>query len=248
MKAPKSAKTWLAATLAVGLVLAVALQWFGARLGRQNVSGLQSTGVVPTELPGWLVTDRPVAGSEEEKAKVDELLNYDDAVFRIYEQGSMGFSVYIAHWSPGKMSPRLVAGHTPDVCWPAAGWVRQPEAERTPAGNAPADEIARIEDKVGLRHGQFRIFDGHDVRQNVLFWHLFGEDLVNYDTGNSPPWYAMFVDLMKHGLNQRREQWFVRISSTGSLKSLGEDPGFQKFLQSLAVIGLKAGNQPTLKP
>lgn len=250
MKTKPSAKLWLAGLLGAGLVAAVALQWFAASLGNQQVSGLLAAGVLPRELAGWQVADQPVAGSEEEKASVNELLNYDDAAFRVYRRGSMEFAVYVAHWNPGRMSPRLVAGHTPDVCWPAAGWVRRPELEHPPGGLAPADVAAKLEERAGLRRGEFRIFEGHDVAQSVLFWHLFGDELVDYDTGYSPPWYAMFTDLMKHGLNQRREQWFVRISSTGSFASLGDEPGFQQVLVQLGAIGLKVGdrqNAETLK-
>lgn len=71
---------------------------------------------------GWKVDFQPIADTPEMKAKVDELLNYDDAVFTVYTKGSERLSVYIAYWAPGKMSHRLVAGHTPDVCWVGAGW------------------------------------------------------------------------------------------------------------------------------
>lgn len=71
---------------------------------------------------GWKVEYLPIADTPEAKAKVDELLNYDDAVFAVYTRGTERVSIYLAYWTPGKMSHRLVAGHTPDVCWVGAGW------------------------------------------------------------------------------------------------------------------------------
>lgn len=71
---------------------------------------------------GWKVEYLPIADTPEAKAKVEELLNYDDAVFAVYTRGTERVSIYLAYWTPGKMSHRLVASHTPDVCWVGAGW------------------------------------------------------------------------------------------------------------------------------
>jgi hypothetical protein len=72
--------------------------------------------------PGWTVEYKPIADTPEMKKAVAELLNYDDAVYAVYSNGTRHLSVYIAYWTPGKMAQRLVAGHTPDVCWVGAGW------------------------------------------------------------------------------------------------------------------------------
>jgi hypothetical protein len=224
------------------LVLTVGLQWLGAHSVAAPAVGVPPPAeLLPRVLAGWQVADRPVADSPEEKAAVSELLNYDDAVFRIYGQGPAIFAVYLAHWNPGRMSPRLVAAHVPDVCWPAAGWERNRAKEQLAgAGGLPeAKAIQAMEQQAGLEPGQFRVFDGHGVSQNVLFWHVYGDEVINYDTQYAPPWYAMFSDVVKHGLNQRREQWFIRISSTVPLSALAADTGFQFVLSRLAAAGLK---------
>lgn len=76
----------------------------------------------PEDVPGWAVQYLPIADTPEMQAKVNELLNYDDAVYAVYTKGAERVSIYIAYWTPGKMSERLIAGHTPDVCWVGAGW------------------------------------------------------------------------------------------------------------------------------
>src|SRR5690606_27133761 len=43
-----------------------------------------------------------------------------------YISGPLRLSVYVAYWEPAKMSSRLVAGQTPDVCWVGAGWTCTP--------------------------------------------------------------------------------------------------------------------------
>jgi len=68
------------------------------------------------KLPGWSAAQRPVADTEEMKRAVAELLNHDAGGFVTYTNGDLQISIYAAYWKPGKMSPRLVAGHTPDVC------------------------------------------------------------------------------------------------------------------------------------
>ena len=78
--------------------------------------------LLPPAPPGWTRKEQPIADSPEMRQKVDELLSYDDGIFYVYTSGPLRLSVYVAYWQPGKMSARLVAGHTPDVCWVGAGW------------------------------------------------------------------------------------------------------------------------------
>ena len=77
------------------------------------------------ELPRWTLEYCPVAETAEMQKAVGEMLNFDDAVYAIYNNGALRISLYAAYWSPGKMSHRLIAGHTPDVCWVGGGWVKR---------------------------------------------------------------------------------------------------------------------------
>lgn len=239
-------KPWLMAALGATLVLAVGLQQLGSRAAAAPAASQPVAKLLPDQLPAWQITDRPMTDTQEEKAAVSELLNYDDAVFRIYSRGGAQFAIYLAHWNPGRMSPRLIAGHTPDVCWPAAGWERRPKMETAagPNGRNEQDNLTALLALVGLPPGEFRVYDLHGTIQYVVFWHVNGNELVNYGTGSSPPWWAMFADLAKHGLNQRREQWFVRIGSSVPFSILAEDDGFRQTLAQLRGAGLRRTMAP----
>ena len=47
--------------------------------------------------------------TEAQVKAVEKVLNYDDALLRIYRKGDQEFSVYIAYWRAGKMPARAAA-------------------------------------------------------------------------------------------------------------------------------------------
>ena len=143
----------------------------------------------------------PIANTIEERRAVKELLNYDDAVYVVYSKGGETVSVYIAYWQPGKMSYRLIAGHAPDICWINSGWV------------CTHSEICNnISDgEVTIWPVQERLMEMNGRSELVRFWHIVGGRAVYYPTGG-PRWYSAFTDLLKNGLSQREEQYFIRIS------------------------------------
>jgi hypothetical protein len=248
---PSRAQLGLAVTLAAGLAFAVGLQWLGARAnGGPYTPPPPLAKILPENPAGWVSLDRPIADSEEMKAAINEQLNFDDGIFRIYSRGGEFFAVYAAHWAPGKMPKKSIATHTPDVCWNGNGWVRQRDAERQPLtdGGTLGDAVRRSVAQAGLLPAQFRIFgsDGTDLRgtQHLVFWHIYGGEAISYDTGSEPPWYAMFSDLKKDGLGQRKEQWFVRIGSGIPLPQLWADPGFQAVLAALREACLRGPDAP----
>ena len=254
MSTKSRAKTWLFALLGAGLAAAIVLQWLGARAnGGSYTPPPPLAKILPADLAGWASHDRPIAESEEERAAVSEALNYDDAIFRVYQRGGEFFAVYIAHWAPGKMPKKSIATHTPDVCWAGNGWARQRDEERRPLadGESEADAVRRAVAAAGLMPAQFRIFagDGTTPRatQHLVFWHVYGGAAISYDTGKEPPWYAWMSDLNKDGLGQRKEQWFVRIGSSLPYPQLWADPGFQQVLADLRQACLRPPTTPSEK-
>ena len=155
------------------------------------------------EPPGWSAAQRPVADTEEMKRAVAELLNFDAGGLVIYTNGDLQISIYAAYWKPGKMSPRLVAGHTPDVCWVLNGWVCQS------AG------IADLEVANGQRlRVKTRVFVAPvGAPQHVMFCHLVDGFPRDYGQFGEPTWYTFLSKLRGGGLNLREEQLFFRISS-----------------------------------
>jgi hypothetical protein len=194
------------------LLVAIALVIYGST----TIPAPRFTGRVADLLPpapsGWALKEKPIADSEELKQAVGELLNYDDGVFVDYTN-AVGdrLSVYIAYWTPGKMSHRLVAGHTPDVCWVGAGWQKIQQSRM--------EEFRMQVSKKLIPAGESRTFTANSKPEYVWYWHLVGETSVSYGTGKQPPWYAAISDVFKKGLNQREEQFFIRLSSDRPLPS-----------------------------
>ena len=196
--------------------------------------------LLPPALAGGTTRDEPIATTEEMKKAVGELLNYDDAVFRIYEEPGYRLSVYLAWWRPGRMSPRLVATHTPDVCWPGNGWERDQFAERKL--RALSSKLAAT----GFAGGECRVFTLNGMPEYVVFWHKVGSEMLSYRNGWAPPWWALFDEIWRNGLDLRKEQLFVRISSDKPIESFWNRAELAPLRDSLLKLGLKATSEEHL--
>jgi hypothetical protein len=191
--------------------------------------------LLPPPPPGWTMKEKPIAESAEMKKAVSELLNYDDGIFVDYlGPGGHRLSVYIAYWRPGKMSHRLVAVHTPDVCWVGGGW-QKTKAGTTPELSIPVAPSLQPElvASTVIPPGEDRIFTINGTTEHVWFWHLVGNESKAYGTGTAPPWYATFTDLLSKGLKQREEQFFIRLSSNIPMNELYTGPALPAVLASL---------------
>lgn len=171
--------------------------------------------IIPTAegLPDWKVKDAPIADTPEMQRQVDELLNFDDAVFRIYEKEGLRVSVYLAYWRPGRMQTKDIGRHTPDVCWVAAGWER--------VLKDTLNEL-RLHNGARVSVGEHRTFLQRGQTEHVVFWHVVDQATHSYKTGGRPPWYWIITDTLRWGLNQKPEQFFLRISSNRPLTEYWE--------------------------
>lgn len=189
---------------------------------------------LPANLPGGTAHDEPIAATDEMKKAVGELLNFNDGVFRIYQWPEARVSVYAAWWEAGRMSPRLVATHTPDVCWPGNGWVRDQTAE---------GRLGALREELrakGFAEGECRVFRMQTNPEHVVFWHKVGGEIFSYKTGYAPPWWAWIDEMWRGGLNLRKEQLFVRISSDKPLLDIWSKPEFEPLRGALLDLGLRA--------
>lgn len=193
---------------------------------------------LPASLKGGSVRDEPIAATEEMKKAVGGLLNFNDGLFRLYQLSDIRVSVYVAWWEAGRMSPRLVAIHTPDVCWPGNGWVRDKVAEaKLGAGSY---ELAAA----GFAEGECRVFTMREKPEYVVFWHKVGDEMLSYKTGWAPPWWAWLDEMWRGGLNLRKEQLFVRISSDKPLDAIWSKPEMEPLRKALLDLGLGAKQKP----
>jgi hypothetical protein len=195
-----------------GLVLALAV---GLVMTGMSQSPPRFTGefdrLVPgaEEARGWQVEDLPIAGTPEAQRMVDELLNFDQAVFRTYARGDLRISIYLAYWRPGKMQPKDIGRHTPDSCWVLSGWKRTAMHTR---------EDLRLKDGRRVRLTEHRTFVAQNQVEHLVFWHVIEEATHSYRTGGRPPWHWLVTDSLRRGLNQKPEQFFLRISSNRPLE------------------------------
>lgn len=175
----------------------------------------------------WSQRDLDVAESAEMKRAVDELLNYDRAIFRKYERGGDNITVYASHWRPRKFHPRLISIHTPDICWVSNGWHMR-AADYSYALNISPEGPAWP--------AQYREFDAGGETTYVVYWHTVGESLSGYGQGpnsKSDSFLANFFDDVRQGAG---EQLFIRISSNRPFTQWKDDAFFLTILNSFRPV------------
>jgi hypothetical protein len=161
-------KFFLMPLLGVALLVAAGFQVFGLANQRKNQVSPNVSDLIPRELEGWIVEDKPIADSPEMQRVVSEVLNFDSAVFRIYRRGGEEISVYMAYWLPGKIHPQGVDAHTPDICWPNNGW----EMTKLP----PLEDHKLASGRsLAMPNNRRFLAGGQDL--TVLFWHLNGHQV-----------------------------------------------------------------------
>lgn len=227
--------------LGLGAVIAVAL--VGVIIRQEYfyhpVSTLQGelSAIISPDLPGWTSEDLPLADSPEMQERTEQILNFEQAVYRVYKQGDREIGVYVAYWKPKQMPVRLVEAHTPDICWVRNGW-HQREAE---------EGVALSADGTPLHPAEYRAYNRQEGGNltYVYYWHTVGDTIyVNRTVGE---WDRLdpIKTVFRYGLDQMQEQFFVRISSN---KPFGEifqtDPGMRELMKELADITLAAPPPP----
>lgn len=189
----------------------------------------QLSEIVPNALQGWSIRDMDMAESPEASARISDFLNFDDALFRIFERGDTFVGLYIAYWSPGKASYRWAGAHTPDTCWVLNGWTRKDRKYSVPFEY----------EAVQFEPAEFGVYAKDGSAQNVYFWHLVGGEAYGYEQKGNANIFGSILDIKRHGLNLRKEQFFIRLSSNEDLETLKQTPGFNKILESLAELQLE---------
>jgi hypothetical protein len=179
------------------------------------------------DLSEWTVAELPIAETPEMQRAVAELLNFEQGIHREYKRAGLRVSIYLAYWSPGRMSQRSVGGHTPDVCWVAAGWSNRRPGAQTIQYDLPG------RGQVALQGRQFK---SEAVIEHVVFGHFVRGRTVSYGNGDGdgPPWYSFVTDLLSEGFSQREEQFFIRISSN---RPVAEILASEPARESLARLG-----------
>lgn len=223
------------AALAIGLfVLAIAIGLTVGMKYRQKKITRHANLLtqLPSNYPGWEVKDMPIASTPEMQKAVDEMLNYDEAVFREYSRNGKTLTVYAAYWRPFRFHPRLISIHTPDICWVGNGWIMR-SSNYNYEVNLPGSKAW---------HAQERVFEAGGVPMNVIYWHILDSRLSGYAEGPksaSRSFMRNFINDLKHGAG---EQFFIRISSAQPWSSWVDDPLYKEILNTFSPV-LKAVDQ-----
>lgn len=192
------------AIIVISVVLSVAIVFqVVAWLVRPPVRSVSLDMLIPSELMGWRSATLPLDETEFLIANVAATLRFDNYVYREYSKDGRSFTLYAAYWPAGKYSAKDVASHTPDACWPRAGWSLASKGH----GNHAVVQSAIMSQ---MEH---RRFVKSDFDVDVTFGHLVGGRFFGYDGRAQPPVYAVFSDALSWGWRLGEEQFFFRIAS-----------------------------------
>jgi len=196
--------------------------------------GLHLAQAIPVSVPGWTERDLPLGANEFASKAAERILNYDEAVYREFRQGSVFFTAYAAYWGAGKMPTRFVADHTPDRCWTENGW----------RCLSMKFHQSFVVDGQALQPAEWRLFEPPDGGKAtyVLYWHLVEGHIYDYgERFNSvPDPFRWCKDAIEQALLGSREQYFIRIASSEPPERIWNDPGFLEIMRRMGRLGLLA--------
>jgi len=209
--------------------------------------------VLPKEVEGWEVLERKMAEDEAMQQRVVAILNYDEAVLYDYKKGDKTVTVYLAYWGAGHRTTAEVGLHTPDTCWVLAGFEREEREFGTntlfgASSDSQFGDLRLLDSGQRLKPAEWGIYSIKDRDTYVYYWHLLGRHQTHrYEeafgwkmglTGRLERAREYIRDILKFGIDQRRDQMFVRISSNVPFSRFWSDPGFQEILKSLEAVNL----------
>lgn len=195
--------------------------------------------IVPEELDGWTVEDLPLAETEGMRQTVGKVLQFDQYVSRVFRKGKLEIVFYVAYWEPNGKTPFDAGGHNPDSCWVNFGWTREAREYSV------AEKTIRGRELLPFEYG---VYSKDGTVQPVIFWHLVNGVPFIYKTqkqgwndglqGAIDRFDVRMEDFKRLGLNQRREQMFIRISFPNqNWDEVWANPDFRDFLLAIAPLG-----------
>ncbi len=208
------------------LIIAIAvLAWANYARGHYQQPWTKLENRLPREIAGWTSIDLPLADTELVKQAVEDHLNYDDYIYRQYTLGGKSVYIYAMFWRQGRISVREMAGHTPDGCWITSGARQKGEKTR--------EAIPYLSGLI--IPGEFRFFEfpGSAVPVNVIWWHVWGGEIVPSALEKKSPLAVMHEVWTWLWVRRGRpaDQIFIRIHTVGDLRSMDENPVLIKFLK-----------------
>lgn len=223
---------------ALGLVagLAVLLVALGAQVRSWSVQpqgkGAHLGTLVPADLAGQRL---PLGATEASTPAVARELKLDDWLHRGYQQPpAKSYSLFAVYWEPGRREPTLLDEHSPDICWPAAGWRCLQRSDDFQL-RLPGDET--------LWPAYWRKYQGSDGREVfVAFWYLVGGAPFQKDKEPrvvlNPLKFLQGSGELRGYYRVPNEHYFVRVTSEVPFETLAGDAAFVRLLRGLKPLGL----------
>jgi exosortase len=224
-----SPRTVVLRILAASLVLVAALgafSWEKVRPAEHPAGrGPDLLSLLPPAPPGW------TAQTVGDLARYSGILQTEALAQRVYASGQdenqIRITIYVAYWRAGQASVAAVAAHTPDACWPGAGW----EARATPHATEGLSVGGRQ-----LAPAESRLFSYGDYPQHVWFWHLVDGRPIPY---RNPYSLRSLAGIAWHyGFTRGGDQLFVSIASNRPWDSLSNDAVLSQFFAQTRRLGL----------
>jgi len=191
--------------------------------------------ILPSSAPGWGVRTRTDLQLFSGTLRTDSMA--ERTYLRAGPKGGSQVTIYLAYWRPGQASVGLVGSHTPDACWPGAGWepasVPDPRVVLSVAGRP-------------LPPAQHRLFTSGGYPQHVWFWQLYGGRPV--EVGNTHSVRALLAIALRYGFRQGGEQCFIRLSANREWAEVSREPFVAEFLSRMGPLGLYWEPQPPQSP
>lgn len=211
------------ATLALGTFYFVSAQ--PATRAGQPVPNLAA--LLPAQPAGWDVV------TSKELYQFADVLQTTHLMERTYLRTTSNgqlrqLNVYVAYWPAGQATVSRVASHTPDACWPGAGWSAQTVPDRQQVLQLPGLQSAPAE------HRRFQNAAGFP--QHVWFWHIYDGRPINYRDPYSVP--ALLQLALHYGFRRQGDQYFVRVTSNEPWGEIAGDPLVREILSRLKGTGL----------
>ena len=133
----------------------------------------------------------------------------------------------LAYWQPGQASVTLVAAHTPDACWPGAGW--QERATPNPHLGLQAGDRQ-------LAPAEARLFTYAHYPQYVWFWHLYDGRSIPYQNPYSLRELASIA--WHYGFRRGGDQMFISVASNLPWPAIAHEPLVRDFFAHTLPLGL----------
>jgi exosortase len=182
-------------------------------------------GMLPASAPGWRVRTTHDLDQFASILRTDHLAQR--SYFRADAKGIEQVTIYLAYWTEGQASVGAVASHTPDACWPGAGWV----VLGVPEGRVALDIAG-----APLPPAQYRLFSQDGQPQHVWYWQTYGGRTI--DAGTALSVRALIGIALHYGFRRGGNQAFIRVSSNRPWDSIAREPFVTEFFERSRKLGL----------